>query len=56
VAGDDYPVGSCEDWIDEAEFLDGGGDLRYLLVGVRPRIPSVGNEAIERPEFNVACH
>ena len=46
-------VRSHEDWVDEAEFADGGSDLRHLLGGVCAGIAAVWNQPVDRPELNL---
>jgi hypothetical protein len=45
VAGDDPAVGVHEDRIREPELADARGDLRDLLLGVRPGVPGARNKA-----------
>jgi len=53
VARNDDPVGPDQHGVDEAKFGDRGRDLRHLLLGVRARIPGVGNQPIDGPPLDV---
>jgi hypothetical protein len=53
VARNDDPVGSDQHGVDEAKFGDRGRDLRHLLLGVRARIPGVGNQPLDGPALNL---
>ena len=44
MPGDDAVVAVDQDRVGEAELADRGGDLRHLLVAVRPGVPGVGAE------------
>ena len=52
VPGDDAAFGIHQDRVVETELGDAGGDLRDLRVRMRPRIPRVRNELVERPMFD----
>ena len=52
VAGDDHAVRADENRIRPPELGDAGGDLRDLLVRMRPRVPGVGNEAVDLTAFH----
>jgi hypothetical protein len=49
VARDDDAVVSHEHGVNKAEFGDGPCDLRHLLLGVRPGVPGMRDQAVERP-------
>ncbi len=51
--GNDLAVGINENWVYEAEFPDGGGDLRYLFRGVRAGVGIGRNESIQRPALDL---
>jgi hypothetical protein len=52
VAGDDTGIGINQDWRVKAELADACGDLRDLSVTVRARIAGVGDQLVDRPQFN----
>jgi len=52
VAGDDHVVGADQHRIEEAEFGDRCGDLRDLILRMRPRIANVGDQAVERSSLD----
>src|SRR5260370_22504726 len=50
----DAAVRPNENWIYEAEFPDGGGDLRHLLAGVRAGANVARDQPVNRPMLNLA--
>jgi hypothetical protein len=53
MAGHDHVVGADQDRVDEAEFGDRGGDLRYLILRMRPRVANVGDQPVDRPRLDL---
>jgi hypothetical protein len=53
VAGDDHEIWADEYGICPAEFSDAGGDLRDLLVSVRPRISYTRDELVDWNQTNL---
>ena len=49
----DAAVRPNENWIYEAEFPDGGGDLRHLVAGVCAGVNVARNQSVNRPELNL---
>ena len=56
VAGDDHVVGADQHRVDEAKFRDRGGDLRDLIVRMRPRIAGVRDQPVDRPGLDLEVH
>ena len=56
VAGDDAGVGVHQDRIVEPELHDARRNLGNLLVGMRPRIPGVWHQPVDRPQFDSPRH
>jgi hypothetical protein len=50
---DEPAVRPNENWIYEAEFPDGGGDLSHLLGGVRPGVTAAQDQPVNRPALNL---
>ena len=46
-------VGRNENWVYEAEFPDGGGDLRHLLRGMCARVSVITNQSIHGPALDL---
>ena len=53
VAGDDDIVGANQNGICPPKFPHAGGDLRDLLVGVRPGVTNIGQKLIDWPNLHL---
>jgi hypothetical protein len=51
--GNDLAAGIDENWVHKSKFPDGGGDLRYLLRGVRAGVDIARDESIQRPTLDL---
>src|ERR1700693_5246334 len=49
-------LGIHQNWVVEAELCDACRDLRYLRLGVGPRIPGEWNQFVDGPKLDALCH
>jgi hypothetical protein len=56
MPGNDDIVRTGQDRVGEAELGNGCGDLCYLLVRMRPRVPGVGHQLLDRRHLDLHWH